>query len=103
MLYSRFLLHVYIPFNIYKYSCLFEAPARSGEPIILRVKAGQILPPRKISQIVEASKCVETVPKPNCEDPDFDVNYRTFDGTCNNLAHPSWGAAAVAFKRLIRE
>ena len=87
----------------YYFICPFQAPARSGEPIILRVKAGQILPPRKISEIVDASKCVEVVPMPNCgENSDFDANYRTFDGTCNNLASPSWGAAAVTFKRLIR-
>jgi len=81
----------------------FGSPARSGEPVILRIKAGQILPPKKISEIVDASKCVETVPKPNCEHPDLSKDYRTYDGTCNNLANPSWGAAAVTFKRLIRE
>ena len=91
------------PLNSDKSYCLFKAPARSGEPVILRIKAGQILPPKKISEIVDASKCVETVPKPNCEHPDLSKDYRTYDGTCNNLVNPSWGAAAVTFKRLIRE
>ena len=86
-----------------KSNCPFEAPARSGEPVILRIKAGQILPPKKISEIVDASKCVETAQKPNCDHPDLSKDYRTYDGTCNNLANPSWGAAAVAFKRLIRK
>uniref|UniRef100_A0A182PUT0 Heme peroxidase 1 n=1 Tax=Anopheles epiroticus TaxID=199890 RepID=A0A182PUT0_9DIPT len=27
--------------------------------------------------------------------------YRTFDGTCNNLQNPSWGAANTLFARLI--
>lgn len=26
--------------------------------------------------------------------------YRSFDGTCNNLQHPSWGMAGVCFERL---
>ncbi|CAL1280045.1 unnamed protein product [Larinioides sclopetarius] len=27
--------------------------------------------------------------------------YRTFDGTCNNLNHPSWGMASSCFERLV--
>jgi peroxidase len=27
--------------------------------------------------------------------------YRSFDGTCNNLQHPSWGMAGVCFERLV--
>ncbi len=82
--------------------CL-SVPGRSGEPIILNLGTGQILSPQKISEIVDASKCQEAVTKPNCKDQDFHTKYRTFDGTCNNLDHPTWGAAPTAFKRLIRK
>ncbi|XP_068081797.1 peroxidase isoform X2 [Anabrus simplex] len=29
------------------------------------------------------------------------TRYRRYDGTCNNLQHPTWGAAKVAFRRLL--
>ena len=29
------------------------------------------------------------------------TRYRTIDGTCNNLQHPSWGSARTAFRRLL--
>ncbi|XP_065060841.1 uncharacterized protein LOC135688065 isoform X3 [Rhopilema esculentum] len=79
----------------------FGSPARSGEPIILRIKTGQILSPKKLSEIVDASKCLETVVEPSCIDQEFHLKYRTFDGTCNNIENPTWGAAATPFKRLI--
>lgn len=29
------------------------------------------------------------------------IRYRSLDGTCNNLDHPFWGAAPVAFTRML--
>eukprot|EP00794_Sanderia_malayensis_P015330 gene15330-16907_t len=79
----------------------FGTPGRSGEPIILNLGTGQILSPQKLSEIVDASKCQDAIAKPNCIDQQFHAKYRTYDGTCNNFDHPSWGAAPLAFRRLI--
>ncbi|NXU05392.1 PXDN protein, partial [Buphagus erythrorhynchus] len=38
----------------------------------------------------------------NCSDMCFHQEYRTHDGTCNNLQHPMWGASLTAFERLLK-
>lgn len=30
------------------------------------------------------------------------MQYRTIDGRCNNLAHPTWGASYTGFRRILR-
>ena len=54
----------------------------------------------KLAELINATHCV--IPKANCSDVNFHSRYRTFDGTCNNLQHPLWGAANVPFKRIIK-
>jgi hypothetical protein len=39
----------------------------------------------------------EAVSTVNCEQ----TNYRSYDGVCNNLEHPLWGAANTPFRRIL--
>ena len=45
------------------------------------------------------SGCEEHNREVDCSDC-FHRRYRSYDGTCNNLDHPLWGASEVPFKRL---
>ncbi|KAI8039124.1 hypothetical protein M5D96_007841, partial [Drosophila gunungcola] len=50
--------------------------------------------------VAELSGCMEHRELPNCTDMCFHSRYRSIDGTCNNLQHPTWGASLTAFRRL---
>ncbi|XP_043950846.1 peroxidasin isoform X1 [Drosophila biarmipes] len=50
--------------------------------------------------VAELSGCMEHREMPNCTDMCFHSRYRSIDGTCNNLQHPTWGASLTAFRRL---
>lgn len=38
----------------------------------------------------------------NCSDMCFHSKYRSIDGTCNNLQHPTWGASLTEFRRILK-
>ncbi|EDV96683.1 peroxidasin [Drosophila grimshawi] len=50
--------------------------------------------------VAELSGCQEHREMPNCTDMCFHSKYRSIEGTCNNLIHPTWGASLTAFRRL---
>ncbi|KAH8305592.1 hypothetical protein KR059_002341 [Drosophila kikkawai] len=50
--------------------------------------------------VAELSGCMEHREMPNCTDMCYHSRYRSIDGTCNNLQHPTWGASLTAFRRL---
>ncbi|XP_030372346.1 peroxidasin, partial [Scaptodrosophila lebanonensis] len=50
--------------------------------------------------VAELSGCMEHREMPNCTDMCYHSKYRSIDGTCNNLMHPTWGASLTAFRRL---
>ncbi|KAI8116975.1 Peroxidasin [Lucilia cuprina] len=50
--------------------------------------------------VAELSGCMEHREMPNCTDMCFHSKYRTLDGTCNNLLHPTWGASLTSFRRI---
>ncbi|EDW78831.1 uncharacterized protein Dwil_GK12503 [Drosophila willistoni] len=50
--------------------------------------------------VAELSGCMEHREMPNCTDMCYHSKYRSVDGTCNNLQHPTWGASLTAFRRL---
>ncbi|XP_017057908.1 peroxidasin [Drosophila ficusphila] len=50
--------------------------------------------------VAELSGCMEHREAPNCTDMCFHSRFRSIDGTCNNLQHPTWGASLTAFRRL---
>lgn len=54
---------------------------------------------RQLQRISDLSGCHRYKRKVECSKRC--LNYRTFDGTCNNLAHARRGAANTALKRLL--
>lgn len=61
---------------------------------------GSILTEQEIAKVYQESGCLDTIKTPNCDTPAAKL-HRTADGTCNNLANPTQGAAATALRRLI--
>ncbi|KAM5135419.1 LOW QUALITY PROTEIN: peroxidasin homolog [Mantella aurantiaca] len=61
-----------------------------------------LVSPHYISMIANISGCSAHRRTPNCSDICFHQRYRTYDGTCNNLRHPMWGASVTAFQRLLK-
>lgn len=51
--------------------------------------------------ISSLSGCTTHRLMPNCSDMCFNKKYRTIDGTCNNLADPTWGASLTGFRRIL--
>lgn len=73
---------------------------QSGGPVITKLSPISLASHDKLEKLINATHCV--IPKANCSDVKFHSQYRTFDGTCNNLEHPLWGAANVPFNRMIK-
>ncbi|XP_015767382.1 PREDICTED: peroxidasin homolog [Acropora digitifera] len=60
-----------------------------------------LLSPAHVNMIANLSGCRAHRRINNCTDMCFHRKYRTFDGTCNNLQHPMWGASLTPFERLL--
>ena len=63
-------------------------------------KPGALLQADELARMWQESECVEVREPPNCFFPTVN-QFRTIDGTCNNLENPLFGAAGTAFRRLI--
>ncbi|XP_063968758.1 peroxidasin homolog isoform X1 [Lytechinus pictus] len=61
-----------------------------------------LVSPRFLNLISNLSQCTAHTKIVNCSDVCFHKKYRTYDGTCNNLQHPEWGASLTPFKRLLK-
>ncbi|KAM8945757.1 peroxidasin homolog [Pelodytes ibericus] len=61
-----------------------------------------MISPHYITMIANVSGCSEHLRTPNCSNICFHQRYRTHDGSCNNLQHPTWGASLTAFPRLLK-
>jgi len=75
----------------------FNAATLSYNPVNVRFKSH---PTSRVSSIATTNgdyfkKCAPDV---TCNPDD---KYRTFNGSCNNLRNPNWGAALTPFYRLI--
>ena len=55
----------------------------------------------EVNLLAELSGCLEHNPNPDCSDICFHTRYRSVDGSCNNLAHPTWGMTDTPFLRLL--
>ena len=59
-----------------------------------------LLSPEKLRSLSELSGCLaHRKPVTSCPDLCFHLRYRMFDGTCNNLHRPMWGASLRGFRR----
>ncbi|XP_069810187.1 peroxidasin homolog isoform X1 [Dendropsophus ebraccatus] len=84
---------------------LIEEHVHEGLPEELNTTSyhySELVSPHYISMIANVSGCSAHRPTPNCSDICFHQRYRTLDGTCNNLQHPTWGASLTAFQRLLK-
>uniref|UniRef100_T1PGN3 Cell adhesion molecule-related/down-regulated by oncogenes n=1 Tax=Musca domestica TaxID=7370 RepID=T1PGN3_MUSDO len=74
-----------------------------GDNLIIesdKYKFKDLLSREHLHLVAELSGCMEHREMPNCTDMCFHSKYRSIDGTCNNLLHPTWGASLTAFRRL---
>ncbi|XP_037498164.1 peroxidasin homolog isoform X3 [Rhipicephalus sanguineus] len=60
-----------------------------------------LLSPGYLDLLAEMSGCLQHRQVPDCSDTCFHNRFRTYDGTCNNLRHPMWGASLTPFERLL--
>ena len=61
----------------------------------------ELISPSHLAIIANLSNCAAHRRVEQCSDMCYNHKYRTFDGTCNNLQHPMWGASLTPFKRLL--
>ncbi|XP_070556084.1 peroxidasin-like [Ptychodera flava] len=54
-----------------------------------------------VESMMAMSNCTEFNKDVSCDDVCFHAKYRTADGTCNNIAKPTQGAALTPFARLL--
>ncbi|KPJ09244.1 Peroxidasin [Papilio machaon] len=61
----------------------------------------QILSGEHLELIAKLSGCVAHREEYKCLDMCFHMKYRSIDGSCNNLAHPTWGSSLTGFRRIL--
>ena len=66
-------------------------------------QTGMLLTSSELEWLHNKSGCPQLIPvkPPNCSAVPSVNQYRTMDGTCNNLQQPMWGAATIAFRRVL--
>ncbi|CAG9770577.1 unnamed protein product [Ceutorhynchus assimilis] len=62
----------------------------------------EILSPEKLDLIARLSGCMAHRLTTNCSDMCFHSKYRSIDGRCNNLQHPTWGSSLTGFRRILK-
>ncbi|XP_022236512.1 peroxidasin-like [Limulus polyphemus] len=61
----------------------------------------EILSPHQMELLTNLSGCQAHRQSPSCSNMCFHRKYRTFDGSCNNLQHSTWGSSLTPFLRLL--
>ncbi|XP_077302328.1 peroxidasin [Arctopsyche grandis] len=62
----------------------------------------ELLSPEHLSLVAKLSGCTSHRIENNCTNVCFHSKYRSIDGTCNNLEHPTWGASNIGFRRILK-
>ncbi|XP_050360925.1 peroxidasin [Nymphalis io] len=60
-----------------------------------------VLSAQHLEVIARLSGCVAHREAKDCSDMCFHLKYRSFDGSCNNFAFPSWGSSLSGFRRIL--
>lgn len=60
-----------------------------------------ILSNEHLDVIARLSGCVAHREKDDCSDMCYHSKYRSYDGTCNNFGHPTWGSSLSGFRRIL--
>jgi len=55
-----------------------------------------------VNEIERLSGCTGHRHRRNCTNVCFHNKYRTIDGICNNLRHPTWGSSHTGFRRILQ-
>ncbi|XP_013189364.2 peroxidasin isoform X1 [Amyelois transitella] len=60
-----------------------------------------VLSNEHLEVIARLSGCVAHREIKDCSDMCYHSKYRSYDGSCNNFAHPMWGASLTGFRRIL--
>lgn len=60
-----------------------------------------LLSNKHLEVIAKLSGCVTHRELNECSDMCFHSKYRSYDGTCNNFDHPTWGSSLSPFRRIL--
>ncbi|XP_022833229.1 peroxidasin-like [Spodoptera litura] len=69
----------------------------STEPFLYQ----NVLSNQHLEVIARLSGCVAHRDKNDCSDMCYHSKYRSYDGSCNNFAHPTWGSSLSGFRRIL--
>ncbi|XP_046606804.1 peroxidasin [Neodiprion virginianus] len=62
----------------------------------------EILTAAQVAEIERLSGCTAHRRISNCSDMCYHSRYRSMDGSCNNLQHPTWGSSYTGFRRIMQ-
>ncbi|XP_029163989.1 peroxidasin homolog [Nylanderia fulva] len=62
----------------------------------------EFLTHEQVQKIEQLSGCTGHRHRQNCTNRCFHRKYRTIDGSCNNLRHPTWGSSHTGFRRVLQ-
>ncbi|XP_065062497.1 peroxidasin homolog isoform X2 [Rhopilema esculentum] len=72
-----------------------------GKEEDLHSNLNNLVSPEQVAMLANLSGCTAHQNEANCSDLCFHMKFRSYDGSCNNLKHPMWGAALTPFGRLL--
>ncbi|XP_043587451.1 peroxidasin [Bombus pyrosoma] len=62
----------------------------------------EILTAEQVREIERLSGCTGHRHRQNCTNMCYHNKYRSIDGSCNNLRHPTWGSSYTGFRRVLQ-
>ncbi|CAL7935809.1 unnamed protein product [Xylocopa violacea] len=62
----------------------------------------EILTAEQVREIERLSGCTGHRHRQNCTNMCYHNKYRSIDGSCNNLHHPTWGSSYTGFRRVLQ-